>query len=632
MKFNILEAKKAGYTDEQINAYISQNNLEPYMPEQASQPTPMTTPQATSAGDKVGGLLIEILKSAAQPAVNTVNRVGGAGYELGRAGDSAIANLLGKLGANDASASFNRSASQTNPFLQDARAAQQASSPMQIAKDSAGVLAYGVPVGGKTSIAGKELLTSALGGGALSGAMTGFSQSGDSAQSMIGNTALGGATGGAMGVLMSKLLGAGKSAQKAGAKLQQGVAKTGESVKADPFYAKNIAELEKVRKGLGLKGNAGQQLEQLPVKFDQLNKQAGKILNELPEVPKAFPLKNFTAELDKVDYLGDEATFIKATNQLTDRISKAGGNPTALYNLKSELGGEMTPIFKKIQMGNPLMPKEATKYAAYNSLKNTLDELSPAIRQINMVQKQMYDISEGLVKSMEDPGGLSIPVLGKVGGESIQSGKDLLGRVLGAGREVPQAIADTASRAGVIGASNAVTAPATEQAVTPETVMAPETEQPQTNSEFSITPEMMMEARLALSNADYAKLKDMYDIQESAKKKEGGGTEAQIARASTTELIEDAFNQITSNPDIKSGFIAGPLESLKGQVNMGDQATLDFNTTVSNLAATIAKARGGTSFTPSEQAMLERYTPKVGDSKQILVTKLTQLRKQFGGK
>ena len=221
--------------------------------------------------------------------------------------------------------------------------------------------------------------------------------------------------------------------------------------------------------------------------------------------------------------------------------------------------------------------------------------------------------------------------MGNVGGQTMQSIADATGRVAEKVQGLPASLTSLLSKAGAIGASTGVSRPV-EQSMPEEPAPTSETQVQPDTQEFSITPEMMMEARMVLPTKEYAKLKDMYDIQESAKKTEGGGTEAQIARSNTAELIDSASTQLEENPNIKAGLIAGPLESILGQFNAGDQATLDFNTTVSNLAATIAKARGGTSFTPNEQAMLEKYSPKVGDSKQILVTKLAQLRKQFGGK
>lgn len=46
---------------------------------------------------------------------------------------------------------------------------------------------------------------------------------------------------------------------------------------------------------------------------------------------------------------------------------------------------------------------------------------------------------------------------------------------------------------------------------------------------------------------------------------------------------------------------------------------------ISNITATLAKERGGTSFTPNEQELLERYTPTINDSPLVIQAKLANL-------
>lgn len=104
-------------------------------------------------------------------------------------------------------------------------------------------------------------------------------------------------------------------------------------------------------------------------------------------------------------------------------------------------------------------------------------------------------------------------------------------------------------------------------------------------------------------------------------------TEAQQAREDAGGLVTDAKNLLKTKPNIKTGFIAGPAEQIKAKFNKADQDTLTFNTMVSSLMASIAKARAGTSFTPNEEAMLKKYAPAIGDSLQELNTKLDMLDK-----
>lgn len=47
---------------------------------------------------------------------------------------------------------------------------------------------------------------------------------------------------------------------------------------------------------------------------------------------------------------------------------------------------------------------------------------------------------------------------------------------------------------------------------------------------------------------------------------------------------------------------------------------------IGQITGSIAKARGGTSFTPNEQALLESYTPTIKDTPQAVLTKLQGLK------
>ncbi len=57
----------------------------------------------------------------------------------------------------------------------------------------------------------------------------------------------------------------------------------------------------------------------------------------------------------------------------------------------------------------------------------------------------------------------------------------------------------------------------------------------------------------------------------------------------------------------------------------GDPRNISLRNQVGNIKATIAKLRGGTAFTPNEQALLESYTPTIDDSDVVLKQKLTDL-------
>lgn len=105
-------------------------------------------------------------------------------------------------------------------------------------------------------------------------------------------------------------------------------------------------------------------------------------------------------------------------------------------------------------------------------------------------------------------------------------------------------------------------------------------------------------------------------------------TEIQQAREDVKSLTDYALDQLdTANP--KTGPIEPGIENVKAIFNAGDEATLEFGNTIAQIKATLAKARAGTSFTPNEEKLLDKYAPKEGDSEQQLRTKLNGLKNFF---
>lgn len=138
------------------------------------------------------------------------------------------------------------------------------------------------------------------------------------------------------------------------------------------------------------------------------------------------------------------------------------------------------------------------------------------------------------------------------------------------------------------------------------------------------------EFRAALGRGDkdtIALLKDYKtNVLDGGKKEKKSVT--QQAREELGYGVDQSLLMLQKNPNIKVGILAGPWEELKSIVNKGDPDTIAFNRTISELKASIAKARGGTSFTPNEQKLLDTYSPSIGDSKQQTLSKLINLKRK----
>lgn len=67
------------------------------------------------------------------------------------------------------------------------------------------------------------------------------------------------------------------------------------------------------------------------------------------------------------------------------------------------------------------------------------------------------------------------------------------------------------------------------------------------------------------------------------------------------------------------------MQFLAKNFGQGSKEEQDLRNIIGNITGTLAKARGGTSFTANEQALLETYTPTINDSPVVLKSKLNSL-------
>lgn len=122
----------------------------------------------------------------------------------------------------------------------------------------------------------------------------------------------------------------------------------------------------------------------------------------------------------------------------------------------------------------------------------------------------------------------------------------------------------------------------------------------------------------------------------------GGGTTggnvklgvAQQEQVATMDTVIDLANQVLQQAEsgqgipgvgaFGAGSIGGFTASKLGFGGGGDKGQ-QMRNLVGNIQATIAKMRGGTSFTANEETLLSRYTPTVNDSDAVIAQKLRDL-------
>lgn len=91
-----------------------------------------------------------------------------------------------------------------------------------------------------------------------------------------------------------------------------------------------------------------------------------------------------------------------------------------------------------------------------------------------------------------------------------------------------------------------------------------------------------------------------------------------------TQTLLDLLSGITVNPD---GTIAG-VGTIQGRLPLGTLSDTGQNNrlALNNILSAIAKLRGGTSFTDTERALLESYTPKSTDTDSAISAKIRNLQ------
>lgn len=186
--------------------------------------------------------------------------------------------------------------------------------------------------------------------------------------------------------------------ERTGTDLRKGVLNPKAS--ADPFYSESVSKLQSIQKKLGLKGSAEVQLKQLPNVFKKTQTEIQNLIKKSPKTKKGVLADEFLNEIDGANYTLDDPQFKTAIDNELSTLSKLDGeSPTAIYKQMSKYRDLLKSTRKKLDRGTTLLPKEEARLAAFNALKSTIDSVSPEVRALNTLQNQIYQISEGLVKS-----------------------------------------------------------------------------------------------------------------------------------------------------------------------------------------------------------------------------------------
>ncbi len=134
----------------------------------------------------------------------------------------------------------------------------------------------------------------------------------------------------------------------------------------------------------------------------------------------------------------------KLVDRMTGKLGALGDDvtPQNLASFKKNLQSQLSPVFKKLERGNPLSDVEIVKKAMHdavdNSLKTQVPEAASIYRQMSTLHKAAPDVIKAADKAghVSLPlllGGIKVPTAGIPGGIKSGIGKALQGKLPGAG-------------------------------------------------------------------------------------------------------------------------------------------------------------------------------------------------------
>lgn len=444
--FNYQKALDAGYTPEQIDAFVQKNNLKVKRVQspvtssdmqQTQTPTPQPEMQAPqnvkqpTFNERIGQGVLDIGKNIISPFVRTGRNIAGGLVQAPlaiRAGD--LANVVNDPNASDEAkdkalkelrrvnqlnkllAPFAETGKTTDAYKQDA--GQVISDPRvtKQAKDAINIASYGVPFG-----KGANILTKAVAPGAVVGAMQEASKDDATLAGIAGGAATGGLLSGAVygatkvPSLIKKFTGkAGGAIQKTG----EAVSNSNRNIRVDSgvWGASKEKAIEKTLNKLGIRGTSQKQYELIQPKFEQLTDEIETILEKNPKnVNLQSIVDDFNTNLKSV-LRSKELTNKQAVKEINsyiqqlyqDATGKAGIFPTEistldLFRLKKLANQDYQGIVKKLANGTPLTPTEKVIQQARQTLDDVVANAHPDIKERTIMQSHLYDAAESLARS-----------------------------------------------------------------------------------------------------------------------------------------------------------------------------------------------------------------------------------------
>lgn len=651
---DVQAAKKAGYTDQEIQAYMASK-------------TP--APQKQGVVESVASALVS-------PFINTGKNIGGAGYELYRAGKSA-------MGDQNAYVDQETGDVKQNPFLNE-RELAKVSQPLSLNKgsalrqqisDSASVGSWAVPFGKGAGIASKALKP-----GAAVGALQSIDPNVDVEElpeKMIAGAAKGAAGAGllygagkALGKTKDALNKGGDNLQGAGKDLRQSVRQI--RLPAEVGGAQKEKLVNKTLDQYGSTGTPQQQYEKLQPTMTKIEK---KLRAELAKSPlkfdKVMVKKEILQTLDDQGFLvGAKAK--KAAEQavddvMDDIVAKGGKELTSmqLFSVKQKLNSISKRVSDKMDRGLTVNPVDEVMMATRDALDDIIAKYHPDVKGLTLAQSYLFDSPKSLSSARTNApvfrvAGTSMPAAittrakeagGKIATETgdvvsklaneIPRGGEPSGIAMNVAARTPSLLSggsegdstiDSGDQNAYDGNYDQATYDESTSQLDASNNHADIIAQKTVNPYGASLEELAKLYNLALASGDkkaIAQLKAMYDLESSYQEDYGAGGKQRLPASNVASMAEMKA-AINLMPELRKTYeeSKGVFNPLLGKIrtaNPYDTSAQQANATIFLVRQIIGKGLEGGVLRKEDEYKYERILPKLTDTPQIVEAKIALL-------
>jgi hypothetical protein len=622
-----------------------------------------------------GGFLTNLIGSLIAPGKRTIQRVVGAGQEVGlnRAGKLEEADRLMKeaqkrMMAGDTSSTVKQmldTAEQLSRGAQQETVASrnqpQLADPLQWAKDSAAILSYGIPV--------KALGMGRTGTGALTGATGGFGYSQkEDLEGILGDVVKGGVIGGVLGkgsdvLAKRKLAKLSKAAEgteeanamtKAGLEAKRGVVRPQGG--GGPEAILNEDEMIRYLNEKGISGTPSKMRYGVAKQYKNLYKQVGDVIDTPGATRNSYDINTVKNAIkqqveDKGSfYIPGDKTFKKLFDRELALLEKKAVDgyvsDKAIYETLGNLNNQLSSAFKKVSgtSSSAITQIEGVRMDTRQALTDLLGISRPELQPLTSEMSMLHKLEPGLKSaSMETANlfGLPIPGIGqafmgaqsrfgdlalKLGGQA--GTKATPGAVSTTAPNILQQLSkQTSATPAIVGSllGKEQVPPATQPMIGAGTQPTGETGTTQPTDVLSMLG--LDEQSLMLLLALPVKEQNAILTELIGSKVKGTGSGEKTLAAKDRALVESGLSSITR---VRTMLQEDP-SLLAKQLVPGKLISREFDRDLFGAVEALLRLRSGAAVPESEvRRYTQSYGPKFGDSLEVALGKLDKLEQDFG--